>query len=125
MTNNVTQISDYQTEDTPTSNIFQTIEKTKADLEGESAEVIPFEKPEDDELSDDDIEFLWDEAVNQSFEIIDKSERPVEVLMLITNIVDDLKMWGIHTSSILSAVTRGLDYSEDRIAELEAEAEAE
>ena len=125
MTNNVTQISDYQTEDTPTSNIFQTIEKTKADLEGETAEVIQFEKPEDDELSDDDIEFLWDEAVNQSFEIIDKSERPIEVLMLITNIVDDLKMYGIHTSSILSAVTRGLDLSEDRIAELEAEAEAE
>ena len=123
MTNNVTQISDYQTEDTPTSNIFQTIEKTKADLEGETAEVIPFEKPEDDELSDDDIEFLWDEAVNQSFEIIDKSERPIEVLMLITNIVDDLKMYGVHTSSILSAVTRGLDLSEDRIAELEAEAE--
>ena len=123
MTNNVTQISDYQTEDTPTSNIFQTIEKTKADLEGETAEVIPFEKPEDDELSDDDIEFLWDEAVNQSFEIIDKSERPIEVLMLITNIVDDLKMYGIHTSSILSAVTRGLDLSEARIAELEAEAE--
>ena len=123
MTNNVTQISDYQTEDTPTSNIFQTIEKTKADLEGETAEVIQFEKPEDDELSDDDIEFLWDEAVNQSFEIIDKSERPIEVLMLITNIVDDLKMYGIHTSSILSAVTRGLDLSEDRIAELEAEAE--
>ena len=123
MTNNVTQISDYQTEDTPTSNIFQTIEKTKADLEGETAEVIQFEKPEDDELSDDDIEFLWDEAVNQSFEIIDKSERPIEVLMLITNIVDDLKMYGVHTSSILSAVTRGLDLSEDRIAELEAEAE--
>ena len=123
MTNNVTQISDYQTEDTPTSNIFQTIEKTKADLEGETAEVIPFEKPEDDELSDDDIEFLWDEAVNQSFEIIDKSERPIEVLMLITNIVDDLKMYGVHTSSILSAVTRGMDLSEDRIAELEAEAE--
>ena len=123
MTNNVTQISDYQTEDTPTSNIFQTIEKTKADLEGETAEVIPFEKPEDDELSDEDIEVLWDEAVNQSFEIIDKSERPIEVLMLITNIVDDLKMYGIHTSSILSAVTRGMDLSEDRIAELEAEAE--
>ena len=123
MTNNVTQISDYQTEDTPTSNIFQTIEKTKADLEGETAEVIPFEKPEDDELSDDDIEFLWDEAVNQSFEIIDKSERPIEVLLLITHIVDDLKSYGIHTSSILSAVTRGFDLSEDRIAELEAEAE--
>ena len=106
MTNNVTQISDYQTEDTPTSNIFQTIEKTKADLEGETAEVIPFEKPEDDELSDEDIEVFWEQAVNQSFEIIDKSERPIEVLLLITNIVDDLKMYGVHTSSILSAVTR-------------------
>ena len=123
MTNNVHQISDYQTEDTPPSNVFQTIEKAKADLDHETAEVIPFEKPEDDELSDDDIEFLWDEAVNQSFEIIDKSERPIEVLMLITHIVDDLNSYGIHTSSILSAVTRGFDLSEDRLAELEAEAE--
>ncbi len=122
-TNNVHQISDYQAEDTAPSSIFQTIEEAKADLEGEPAEVIPFEKPEDDELSDEDIEVLWDEAVNQSFEIIDKSERPIEVLMLITNIVDDLKMYGVHTSSILSAVTRGMDLSEDRIAELEAEAE--
>ena len=74
MTNNVTQISDYRTEDTPTSNIFQTIEKTKADLEGETAEVIQFEKPEDDELSDEDIEVFWEQAVNQSFKIIEKSE---------------------------------------------------
>ena len=123
MTNNVTQISDYQTEDTPTSNIFQTIEKTKADLEGETADVIPFEKPEDDELSDDDIEFLWDEAVNQSFEIIDKSERPVEVLLLIANLVDDLMIRDIRTSSILSAVKHGMELSEDRISEMEAEAE--
>ena len=122
-TNNVHQISDYQAEVAPTSSIFQTIEEAKADLDGETGEVIPFEKPEDDELSDEDIEVLWDEAVNQSFEIIDKSERPIEVLMLITNIVDDLKMYGVHTSSILSAVTRGMDLSEDRIAELEAEAE--
>ncbi|SVE47089.1 uncharacterized protein METZ01_LOCUS499943 [marine metagenome] len=123
MTNNVTQISDYQTEDTPTSNIFQTIEKTKADLEGETAEVIPFEKPEDDELSDDDIEFLWDEAVNQSFEIIDKSERPVEVLLLIANLVDDLIIRDVRISSILSAVKHGLELDEDRVAEMEAEAE--
>ena len=123
MTNNVTQISDYQTEDTPTSNIFQTIEKTKADLEGETADVIPFEKPEDDELSDDDIEFLWDEAVNQSFEIIDKSERPVEVLLLIANLVDDLIIRDVRISSILSAVKHGLALNEDRVAEMEAEAE--
>ena len=123
MTNNVTQISDYQTEDTPTSNIFQTIEKTKADLEGETAEVIPFEKPEDDELSDDDIEFLWDEAVNESFEIIDKSERPVEVLLLISNLVDDLIIRDVRISSILSAVKHGLELNEDRVAEMEAEAE--
>ena len=123
MTNNVTQISDYQTEDTPTSNIFQTIEKTKADLEGETADVIPFEKPEDDELSDDDIEFLWDEAVNQSFEIIDKSERPVEVLLLIANLVDDLIIRDVRISSILSAVKHGLELNEDRVAEMEAEAE--
>ena len=122
-TNNVTQISDYQADDTAPSTIFHTIEKAKADLDGETAEVIPFEKPEDDELSEDDIEFMWDEAVTQSFGIIDKSERPIEVLMLITNIVDDLKILGVHTSSILSAVTRGFDHSEDRIAELEAEAE--
>ena len=123
-TNNVHQISDYQAEDTlPSNNIFQTIEEAKADLDGETAEVIPFEKPEDDELSEEDIEFLWDEAVTQSFGIIEKSERLIEVLMLITNIVDDLRMCGIHTSSILSAVTRGLDHSEDRIAEMEAEAE--
>ena len=123
MTNNVTQISDYQTEDTPTSNIFQTIEKTKADLEGETAEVIPFEKPEDDELSDEDIEVFWDQAVNQSFEIIDKSERPVEVLLLIANLVDDLIIRDVRISSILSAVKHGLELNEDRVAEMEAEAE--
>ena len=124
MTNNVTQISDYQAEDTPPSNnIFQTIEKAKADLDGETAQVIPFEKPEDDELSDDDIEFLWDEAVNQSFEIIDKSERPVEVLLLIANLVDDLIIRDVRISSILSAVKHGLELNEDRVAEMEAEAE--
>ena len=123
-TNNVHQISDYQAEDTlPSNNIFQTIEEAKADLDGETAEVIPFEKPEDDELSDDDIEFLWDEAVNQSFEIIDKSERPVEVLLLIANLVDDLIIRDVRSSSILSAVKHGLELNEDRVAEMEAEAE--
>ena len=122
-TNNVTQISDYQADDTAPSNIFQTIEKAKADLDGETAEVIPFEKPEDDELSDDDIEFLWDEAVNQSFEIIDKSERPVEVLLLIANLVDDLIIRDVRISSILSAVKHGLELDEDRVTEMEAEAE--
>ena len=122
-TNNVTQISDYQADDTAPSNIFQTIEKAKADLDGETAEVIPFEKPEDDELSDDDIEFLWDEAVNQSFEIIDKSERPVEVLLLIANLVDDLIIRDVRISSILAAVKHGLELNEDRVAEMEAEAE--
>jgi len=116
MTNNVTQISDYQEEVVPTSNIFQTIEKSKA-------EVIPFEKPKDDELTEEDIEVFWDQAVSQSFDIIDKSERPIEVLMLITHIVDDLKLYGIHTSSILSAVERGFDLHEDRTAAIEAEAE--
>ena len=121
---NVHQISDYQAEDTlPSNNIFQTIEEAKADLDGETAEVIPFEKPEDDELSDEDIEFLWDEAVNQSFEIIDKSERPVEVLLLIANLVDDLIIRDVRTSSILSAVKHGLELNEDRVAEMEAEAE--
>ena len=122
-TNNVTQISDYQADDTVPSTTFHTIEKAKADLDGETAEVIPFEKPEDDELSDDDIEFLRDEAVNQSFEIIDKSERPVEVLLLIANLVDDLIIRDIRTSSILSAVKHGLELNEDRVAEMEAEAE--
>ena len=114
MTNNVTQISDYQEEVVPTSNIFQTIEK---------AAVIPFEKPKDDELTEEDIEVFWDQAVSQSFDIIDKSERPIEVLMLLTHIVDDLKLYGIHTSSILSAVERGFDLHEDRTAAIEAEAE--
>jgi len=119
---NVTKISDYQTPDTP-SNIFQTIESAKGGLDSETAEVIPFEKPENDELSDEEIEILWDEAVNQSFTIIDKSERPIEVLFLITHLVDDLKMCGIHTSTILSAAEKGFDLWEDREAALEAEAE--
>lgn len=124
MTNNVTQISDYQEEVVPTSNIFQTIEKATADLDSEKkAEVIPFEKPKDDELTEEDIEVFWDQAVSQSFDIIDKSERPIEVLMLLTHIVDDLKLYGIHTSSILSAVERGFDLHEDRTAAIEAEAE--
>ena len=122
-TNNVHQISDYQAEDTAPSSIFQTIEEAKAVLDGETAKVIPFEKPEDDELSDEDIEFLWDEAVNQSFEIIDKSERPVEVLLLIANLVDDLIIRDVRISSILSAVKHGLELDEDRVAEMEAEAE--
>ncbi len=120
---NVTQISDYQVADTPPSNIFQTIENAKADLDGETAEVIPFEKSEKDELSDEDIEILWDQAIDQSFEIIDKSERPIEVLLLLTHLVEDLKMCSIHTSSILSAVEKGFDLWEDREAALEAEAE--
>jgi hypothetical protein len=120
---NVTRISEYQVADTPASNIFQTIESAKGDLDSETAEVIPFEKPENDELSDEDIEILWDQAIDQSFEIIDKSERPIEVLLLLTHLVEDLKMSGIHTSSILSAVEKGFDLWEDREAALEAEAE--
>ena len=123
MTNNVHQISDYQTEETPTSNVFQTIEEAKADLENEPAEVIPFEKPENDELSDEDVEFLWDKAVNQSYEIIEKSERPIEVLMLLSNLVDDLSILDVRTSSILSSVKHGIELAEDRRTELEAEVE--
>ena len=123
MTNNVHQISDYQTEDIPTSNAFQTIEEAKADLDNEPAEVIPFEKPENDELSDEDVEFLWDKAVNQSYEIIEKSERPIEVLMLLSNLVDDLSILDVRTSSILSSAKHGIELAEDRRTELEAEVE--
>ena len=123
MNNNVHQMSDYRTCDTPQSNIYHTIESAKSELNSQTAEILPFEKPENDDLSDDDIEFLWNQAVEQSYEIIDRSERPAEVLLLITNLVDDLTICGVRTSTILSAVHRGFEFNEDRIDEMEAEAE--
>ncbi len=60
-------------------------------------------------------------AVEQSSEIVSNSERPVEVSLLLTNLVDDLLIRGVESSYILSAVHRGFEINEDRAAEIAAE----
>ena len=49
------------------------------------------------------------------------SERPVEVSLLLTNLVDDLLIRGVESSYILSAVHRGFEINENRAAEIAAE----
>ena len=59
--------------------------------------------------------------MEQSSEIVSNSERPVEVSLLLTNLVDDLLIRGVESSYILSAVHRGFEINEDRAAEIAAE----
>tara|TARA_B100001123_G_C15007363_1_gene906073 strand:+ start:219 stop:596 length:378 start_codon:yes stop_codon:yes gene_type:complete len=125
MNQNVHRISDYQTSNAQTSTIFETINCATRALNRETAEVVPLVRPEGDsaELSDDEIDQLWEEAVDHSIAIIDKSDGPGVPLMLIANLVDDLAICGVSTSSILSSVQRGLEMHEERTTAINAEAE--
>ena len=125
MNQNVHQISDYQTSSAQTSTIFETINCATRALNGETAEVVPLVRPEGDraELSQDEIDQLWEESVDHSMEIIDKSDGAAGPLMLITNLVDDLTSCGVTNSLILYTVQRGLEINEERITAINAEAE--
>ena len=90
--------------------ICRTIDQVKAEFDGAGADVT-------DEL----FEILWTVAVEQSSEIVSNSERPVEVSLLLTNLVDDLLIRGVESSYILSAVHRGFEINENRAAEIAAE----
>ena len=118
---NVTHIEDYQPDESPKPAIYRTIDQVKAELEGTGADVIPIRDEGSDELTDEQLEILWSNAVEQSSDIVSNSERPVEVSLLLTNLVDDLLIRGIDSSYILSAVHRGFEINEDRAAEIAAE----
>ena len=125
MNQNVHQISDYQTSSAQKSTIFETINCATRALNGETAEVVPLVRPEGDraELSQDEIDQLWEDAVDHSAAIINKSDRAAGPLMLITNLVDDLTSCGVTNSLILSTVQRGLEMNEERTTAINAEAE--
>ena len=125
MNQNVHQISDYQTSSAQTSTIFETINCATRALNGETAEVVPLVRPAGDsaEFSQDEIDQLWEDAVDQSMEIIDKSDGAAGPLMLITNLVDDLTSCGVTNSLILYTVQRGLEMNEERMTAINAEAE--
>ena len=105
----VTQIKDYQEEKDERPAIYSTIEQASADLDTAMGEVVPFQQSETTEPSDEDIDRWWAEAVEQSRNIICSTERSMIGAMLITNLVDDLRICGISSSFILSAFQRGLD----------------
>ena len=88
----VTQIKDYQEEKTERPAIYSTIEQASADLDTAMGEVVPFQQPGSNEPSDEDIDRWWAEAVEQSRNIICSTERSMIGAMLITNLVDDLRI---------------------------------
>ena len=118
---NVTHIEDHQPDESPKPAIYRTIEQVKAELDGTGADVIPIREQTSDELTDEQLQILWSTAVEQSSEIVSNSERPVEVSLLLTNLLDDLLIRGVDSSYILSAVHRGFEINEDRSAEIAAE----
>ncbi len=118
---NVTHIDDHQPDESRIPAIYRTIEQVKAELDGTGADVIPIRDKEPDELTDEQVEILWSTAVEQSSEIVSNSESPIEVSLLLTNLVDDLLIRGIDSSYILGAVHRGFEINEDRAAEIAAE----
>ena len=118
---NVTHIDDHQPDESRIPAIYRTIEQVKAELDGTGADVIPIRDKEPDELTDEQLEKLWSTAVDQSSEILSNSESPIEVSLLLTNLVDDLLIRGIDSSYILGAVHRGFEINEDRAAEIAAE----
>jgi len=115
---NVRHIEDYQPR---MPAIYRTIDQVKAEFNGTGAEVMPIREQTSDELTDEQLQILWSTAVEQSSEIVSNSERPVEVSLLLTNLVDDLLIRGVDSSYILSAVHRGFEINEDRSAEIAAE----
>ncbi len=118
---NVTHIEDYQPDEPRIPAIYRTIDQVKAEFDGTGAEVMPIRDQASDELTDEQLEILWSTAVEQSSEIVSNSERPVEVSLLLINLVDDLLIRGVDSSYILSAVHRGFEINEDRSAEIAAE----
>ncbi len=118
---NVTHIDDHQPDESRIPAIYRTIEQVKAELDGTGADVIPIRDEESDELTDEQLEILWSTAVEQSSEIVSNSESPIEVSLLLTNLVDDLLIRGIDSSYILGAVHRGFEINEGRAAEIAAE----
>jgi hypothetical protein len=118
---NVRHIEDYQPDEPRMPAIYRTIDQVKAEFNGTGAEVMPIREQTSDELTDEQLQILWSTAVEQSSEIVSNSERPVEVSLLLTNLVDDLLIRGVDSSYILSAVHRGFEINEDRSAEIAAE----
>ena len=114
MNTNVMQMSDYQEEKIERPSIYTTIEQASPDLDAALGEVVPFQKRESNEPSDEDIDRWWEEAAEKSLEIVTDAENLIAVAMLITHLVDTQRICDVSPSAILWSVQRGLEMDEDR-----------
>ena len=114
MNANVMQMSDYQAEKTERPAIYSTIEQASADLDTAMGEVVPFQQSENSEPSDEDIDRWWEEAGEKSIDIVTDAGSLLAVGMLITHLVDTLRICDVSPSAILWSVQRGLEIDEDR-----------
>ena len=114
MNTNVMQMSDYQEEKIERPSIYTTIEQASPDLDTALGEVVPFQKRESNEPSDEDIDRWWEEAAEKSLEIVTDADNLIAVAMLITHLVDTVRICDVSPSAILWSVQRGLEIDEDR-----------
>ena len=110
----VTQIKDYQEEKAERPAIYSTIEQASADLDTAMGEVVPFQQSENSEPSDEDIDRWWEEAADKSLEIVTDADNLIAVAMLITHLVDTVRICDVSPSAILWSVQRGLEMDEER-----------
>ena len=110
----VTQIKDYQEEKPERPAIYSTIEQASADLDTAMGEVVPFQQSENSEPSDEDIDRWWEEAAEKSLEIVTDADNLIAVAMLITHLVDTVRICDVSPSAILWSVQRGLEMDEER-----------
>ena len=118
MSATLTHIKDYQEEKTECPAIYATIEQASADLDTAMGEVVPFQKRESNEPSDEDIDRWWEEAGDKSIDIVTDAGSLLAVGMLITHLVDTLRICDVSPSAILWSVQRGLEMDEDRKLEV-------
>ena len=114
MNTNVMQMSDYQEEKIERPSIYTTIEQASPDLDTALGEVVPFQKRESNEPSDEDIDRWWEEAAEKSLEIVTDADNLIAVAMLITHLVDTVRICDVSPSAILWSVQRGLEMDEER-----------
>ena len=110
----VTQIKDYQEEKAERPAIYSTIEQASSDLDTAMGEVVPFQQSENSEPSDEDIDRWWEEAAEKSLEIVTDADNLIAVAMLITHLVDTVRICDVSPSAILWSVQRGLEMDEER-----------
>ena len=114
MSATLTHIKDYQEEKTECPAIHATIKQASADLDTAMGEVVPFQKRESIEPSDEDIDRWWEEAAEKSLDIVTDADNLIAVAMLITHLVDTVRICDVSPSAILWSVQRGLEMDEER-----------